>query len=320
MKTESILTAVPPPLKRERLRPWASILPTATLISATLMVTACSSPPRPAGTAPGVVYDANGRTSWSSMSHVPDFATFNFEPFNRQDAVAIALREWRLFGSPVVDDDPESRPDNADPSLKPERMPGLWQRVGEYWWVGQNAGTHQVAWTGKQDGTGRHFSARDDGNYAWSAAFISYIMRIDGANGRFPYAPNHATYINAAISGQSSGLIAQKPSDYAPQLGDLICAGRGRSRNIRYAMLPTARTFPSHCGIVVATEQNGTPFGHQISMIGGNVMDAVALTHVPTDGSGRLASSSGQSYDSRYNWLTVLQVRYDAEQEPDVGM
>ncbi len=55
-------------------------------------------------------------------------------------------------------------------------------------------------------------------------------------------------------------------------------------------------------------------------MIGGNVMDAVALTHVPTDAAGRLADSSGQSYDSRYNWLTVLQVKYDAEQEPDAGM
>lgn len=291
-----------------------------TVVSALLMISACSAPPRPAGASGGVVYDADGRTSWSSYNHAPDFATLNYEPFNRQDAVAIALREWRLFGSPVVDDDPESRPDNADPSLKPERMPGLWQRVGEYWWIGQNAGAHQVGWTGKQDGTGRRFPARDDGNYAWSAAFISYVMRIDGANSRFPYSPNHATYINAAVSGQTSGLIARRPSDYAPQLGDLICVGRGRSRDINYAMLPTARNFPSHCGIIVSTGQSGAPFGRQISMVGGNVMDAVALTHVPTDAAGRLADSSGQSYDSRYNWLTVLQVRYDAEREPDAGM
>ena len=30
-------------------------------------------------------------------AHVPDFATRPFEPFNRQDVVALAMREWRLL-------------------------------------------------------------------------------------------------------------------------------------------------------------------------------------------------------------------------------
>lgn len=62
--------------------------------------------------------------------HVPDFATRGFASFNRQDAIAIALREWRLFGQPVDDDDPEQRPDASGTAVKPERLPGLWERVG----------------------------------------------------------------------------------------------------------------------------------------------------------------------------------------------
>ena len=50
-------------------------------------------------------------------AHVPDFARRPYEPFNRTAAVAIALREWRLFGSPIVDEDPRDRLP-IDPELK----------------------------------------------------------------------------------------------------------------------------------------------------------------------------------------------------------
>ena len=53
----------------------------------------------------------------------------------------------------------------------------------------------------QNDSAGTPFDFVHDARYAWSAAFISYVMRIDGAGDRFPYAPNHSTYINAAASG-----------------------------------------------------------------------------------------------------------------------
>ncbi|WP_415489570.1 DUF2272 domain-containing protein [Acetobacter sp.] len=252
-------------------------------------------------------------------SHVPDFASRNFTPFNRQDVVAIAMREWRLFGMPVNDDDPELRPEPTTASVKPERSPGLWQRVGEYWWIGQDPQETESSWSGKYDADGRIFPFEHDGHYAWSAAFISYVMRVAGANERFPYSPNHSTYINAAASGQSTGLRAHDPASYIPKLGDLICTGRGGSKSVRFSSLPTSFGFPAHCGIVVATGQNGQPFGHQLSIIGGNIDDAVALTHVPTDANGAIASADGHSYDSRYPWCAVLEVVYDAETEPDAG-
>ena len=66
---------------------------------------------------------------------VPTFATVPFAPFNRLDTIAIAMREWRLFGQKVEDEPADLRPVPL-PEDKPERQPGLWQRVGEYWWIG----------------------------------------------------------------------------------------------------------------------------------------------------------------------------------------
>lgn len=234
-------------------------------------------------------------------ARVPPFASQPYEPFSRGAAVAIALREWRLFGSPVDDAPPGPRAPDAP---MPERAQGLWQRVGEYWWIGLNPDRPEGWWTGKHDANGQVFPRADDGQYAWSAAFISYVMRIAGAGDLFPYAPDHAHYINAARE-DFGALRAWRPTDYAPRLGDLICAGRGRAAGIRFADLP-APIFPAHCAIVVAR----TP--GQISVIGGNVGDAVSLTHVPVTADGKLAGPDGVVLDGRYPWFVVIQLLYPA--------
>lgn len=123
------------------------------------LLPSCSSTPQPAAQTPvqtPMAQYANGRTgAYGYDGHVPDFASRNFVPFNRQDVVAIAMREWRMFGSPVSDDDPEDRPEPSAPSLKPERIPGLWQRVGEYWWIGQDPYETEVSWSGKYNADGQ---------------------------------------------------------------------------------------------------------------------------------------------------------------------
>jgi hypothetical protein len=236
--------------------------------------------------------------------HVPAFANQGWAPFSRAAAVAIALREWRLFGQPVDDDPPDTRPIPL-PEDKPERMDGLWQRVGEYWWIGQEPDAKEVAWTGKHDETGTIFPAGVDGNYAWSAAFISYVMRIAGASSRFPYAASHATYINLAAANASPGLQAQPIQAYAPTLGDLICTGRGRAATMRFTDLPTQNPFPSHCDIVVGVAPGA------LTVIGGNVDDAVTEKHIPVAVNGLLAGADGTPVDTRYPWFVVLKVLYD---------
>ncbi len=244
-------------------------------------------------------------------AHVPDFARRPFEVFSRTNAVAIALREWRAWGSPVDDDPPNSHPDPGE--AKPERQPGLWQRVGEYWWLGQNADQPANGWTGKHDSFGTLYPPKDDEQYAWSAAFISYIMRTAGAGPRFPYSPSHSTYINAAAqmaqgiaigTQQNWDIIAMRPDSYAPQPGDLICHGRRAAKTLRFEDLP-AGSFTSHCDIAIGPTPDG------LAVIGGNVDDAVTLKHIPTDTAGRIAGPGNAPYDRRYPWMVILRVLYE---------
>ena len=240
---------------------------------------------------------------------MPEFATKHYEPFNRADTVAIAMREWRLFGQPVDDAPPDARP-NPPPEEKPERQPGLWQRVGEYWWIGQDPRGRESAWTGKHDQNGAVFPHAEDDEYAWSAAFISYVMRIAGAGDRFPYAANHATYVNAAASHASPILRPWPTESYAPRPGDLICRGRNWASGLSFNDLPTRPLWPGHCAIVVVSQPE------LLSVLGGNVDDAVTMTHVPVTETGMLARPDGTILDNRYRWFVVLQVLYDAEAEP----
>ncbi|MGH7103192.1 MAG: DUF2272 domain-containing protein, partial [Acetobacteraceae bacterium] len=115
-----------------------------TLIAALLVLAACTAP------------DAQ----------VPPFAREPYEAFSRSAAIAIATDQWRLFGSPVDDSMPGSRPP-PKPWQKPERQPGLWQQVGLYWWLGMNAGTRFARWTGKHDAHGQVFPANKDSEFAW---------------------------------------------------------------------------------------------------------------------------------------------------------
>jgi hypothetical protein len=236
----------------------------------------------------------------------PPFASRPYQPFSRKAVVAIALREWRLFGSPVADtaSGEDRRPDAA----KPERQEGLWQRVGEYWWLGLDGRGDSARWTGAHAEDGHVFSPDDDGDYAWSAAFISYVMRIAGASERFPYAPNHSHYIDEAARQAKLGssrwlILAMRPENYAPQPGDLICHGRDEAAHLRFDDLPAGYYFPAHCDVVVDVSVPGL-----ISVVGGNVSDAVTMKHVHVTRSGLLAAPDGRLLDPDYPAMVVLKV------------
>jgi hypothetical protein len=240
------------------------------------------------------------------LVHVPDFARKPFAPFSAAEAIAIATREWRAWGQLVDDDPPETRPP-VPAAFKPERMAGMWQRVGEYWWLGQDASRSESAWTGRTDEFGTVFDAGGDAAFAWSAAFISYVMRTAGAGPRFPYSPAHATYINAARqmsmgTATNWALSAESALLAAPRPGDLICAGRANARAMVFEDLPTGN-FPSHCDLVAAND------GAALSVIGGNVDDAVVMKHIPLTIDGRIA-------DPRYPWFVVIRVLYDVPLGP----
>ncbi len=264
-------------------------------LSILLVLAACAT--RPAPSVPAAASNAPPATLLDQ--HVADFAKRPFEPFSRANAVGIAMREWRGFGA-LVDDDP---PDDSHPlprSLRPDKQPGLWQRVGEYWWLGQDAGSRESGWTSKYDEFGQLYQGDAP---AWSAAFVSYVMRVAGAGRRFPYSPLHADYINAAVQG-TGVLRAERPEAYAPQPGDLICVARNRTRRMRFEDLSGAR-FYGHCDIVTVA----TP--GQLTTVGGNIDGGVTMKHVPTTSAGLLSDAGGRVVDPRYDWFVVLRVLYD---------
>ena len=92
-------------------------------------------------------------------AHIPPFARWPYQAFSREAAVQIALREWRGFGQQVVFPNIELPEDE-------EREEGLWQRVGEYWWLGLDSRWREQNWTGIHDENGVVFPASEDGNFA----------------------------------------------------------------------------------------------------------------------------------------------------------
>ena len=229
--------------------------------------------------------------------HLPPYVRRGFEPFTRANAIGIARREWRGFGSLVNDAPPGSDPSRE---YRPDRQAGLWQRVADYWWSSQDAGTNESQWSSLYNESGTPYSA---GAPAWSAAFISYVMRTAGAGTRFPYSPLHADYINAAARGEGV-LHAESTATAVPSPGDLICYGRLSARNMQFEDLPATRFF-GHCDIVVDAVPG------QLTVIGGNVSAAVTMKHVPTTPQGTLGGPGGL-VDGRYPWFVVVRVQYDA--------
>jgi uncharacterized protein DUF2272 len=229
--------------------------------------------------------------------HIPPYAKKPYEPFSREAAVQIALREWRAFGQKII-----LTPDQPESADSEERDEGLWQRVGDYWWQGLNYGASGGAWTGKHDSGGIEFPRGQDGEFAWSAAFIDYVMRMAGAGSRFPYSPSHSDYINAARTQPGLAVTALPLTQYAPLPGDLVCMWRS-GHQVTYEDLPAGH-FPSHCDIVVAQRVSS------LDVIGGNVDNTVALKRVPVAADGRLVGPTGTVVDPDYPWFVVLRVAY----------
>jgi Uncharacterized protein conserved in bacteria (DUF2272) len=272
-----------------------------------LAVGACAATPPNSAEEPGLEAEPSAAQYATRSGHSPPFAQVPYEPFTRAEAVAIAEQEWRLFGQRVDDNPPktESEP-GSDDDLG--RLPGLWERIGEYWWLGQDSQRRESAWTGMHDAAGEQFDPARDDYYAWSAAFISYVMRTAGAGARFPYAPSHSAYINIGRQmqlGRTSGwaIVAERLDQYAPLPGDLICFSREK-RRLKLDGLPK-RHFAGHCDIVVTREQQ------QITVVGGNVDHAVTMKHVPVTPTGQLADAGGAVLDARYPWFVVLRILYD---------
>ncbi len=140
------------------------------------------------------------------------------------------------------------------------------KHIGEYWKsIGMNL-----------DGLDR--------DVPWSAAFISYVVRIAGGYSGFKYSASHSRYCNKAIrcklDAKPHPFWGYKIGSYKPKLGDMVC--RWRNNAISYEYAATNQWYQSHCDIVVSIEDRN------VFTIGGNVKHSVRHTRYKINNQGYL--------------------------------
>lgn len=189
-------------------------------------------------------------------------------PSPRERMVYLAQQEWALFGRPVVDFQASPPtlvyPTGSAPSH--ESQPPFFSRVLLYWYAVSSL--PMLGYNGELR--------------PWSAAFISWLARGAGiAPQDLPSSVLHWDYIAHSLAAQPGArFIAHDAKAYAPGIGDLLCAPRGEDFIKEISDFAHLRRGPYHCDLVVARR------GQELEVIGGNVLDVVALTRVALDAQG----------------------------------
>ncbi|ONG49722.1 hypothetical protein BKE38_20395 [Pseudoroseomonas deserti] len=211
-----------------------------------------------------------------------------YPPSARERMLRIAEAEWRDWGGITVDlrTPRASRPSRGPgPESNLENFPRVlayWRAVEDGGAIARNRRLYGMALGGAP--------AALWGEPAWSAAFISYVLRNAGVDQReFPGSAAHAFYIDgmladAAAFPATAPFIPHDWDSYPPQVGDLVCADRS-DRHLAHWQLRRAETGqfrPMHCDIVVQAGPG------EVAAIGGNIADAVTLSRFAADASGRL--------------------------------
>jgi len=199
--------------------------------------------------------------------------------------LALTRGEWETFGKQRI---------YWEDGVEVIKPVGLWEddklgseRVAEYWRVLDP----DSELTGK------------DCSEPWSAAFISWVMIRGGVDPRqFTRSAAHRDYLKTIIAHADDPAFKfrpRMPADYAPRPGDIICRGRGSTREITdFHALPDDAEL--HCDIVV-TNADG-----KLESIGGNVRQSVSLSERDVDAAGKLGAP----------WFVVIENRYPDPQTP----
>lgn len=183
-----------------------------------------------------------------------------------------------------------------------------WRRVAAYW---RDSGTLNAM--GSIDGAssclaplGVRYTDSDCRAFLvdnpWSAAFISWVMVRAGVPG-FTTSPRHIDYIRAAYQAGPAGSPYRllDPATAKPAPGDMLCFLRDRSSTLSYSGLVQALGngsvghWKSHCEVVVAANLGGD---QTLYLVGGNVMNTVAMRLLQLDRSGRIQLPPARSRDT----------------------
>jgi hypothetical protein len=136
--------------------------------------------------------------------------------------------------------------------------------------------------------------------WAWSAVFISWVMRKAGLDERqFLTGQSHSMYVVDARDGiRPAPAFRVETLPAMPRPGDLICAPRGRDKYIGSPAEIRFGATPMHCDIVVEVDTAA----RVVKAIGGNVQQSVSMDVVELGDSGKLDGFT----NSHLPWLLVM--------------
>lgn len=124
---------------------------------------------------------------------------------------------------------------------------------------------------------------------AWSAVFVSWLMRMGGAApADFKASNAHSRFVYWAIANARAerGLFRGYPIEScAPRVGDLIHNNRGKQK-LDFAFAATHEAYESHSALVVALGRDAS--GAFALTVGGNEGDTVGRKRVPLGADGKI--------------------------------
>lgn len=129
--------------------------------------------------------------------------------------------------------------------------------------------------------------------HPWSAVFVSWVMQAAGARS-FRGSRAHVVYVAAAKRNRLAGahdnpFWAYRPTEVAPQIGDLVCFERSGS-GVTYDNVDDGQHRASHCDVVTAIRPGF------LRVVGGNVNQNVdAKENIRLLPDGRVARDGKQA-------------------------
>lgn len=161
----------------------------------------------------------------------------------KRKAVRIAKKEWKLWNKP---------------SAWNENSPVRYKDLKRYW---DSVGWNENSWS--PTGT------------AWSAAFMSYVVKNAKPKNQFSYSSSHSKYIRQAIQNRKTNnknpFKGYRLNEKKIDVGDLVCY----SRESQTDLYDRTSSYMSHCDIVTGIGKD------YAEIIGGNVGNSVTKKLIP---------------------------------------
>lgn len=137
--------------------------------------------------------------------------------------------------------------------------------------------------------------------WAWSAAFISWVMRQAGlTEAQFLTGQAHNLYVTDARDGVlPTPAFHVEPYPALPQPGDMVCSARDTWQDVTRVEQIRAGHTAMHCDIVVEMDAEQ----RIVKAIGGNVQQSVSMSLIPWPDAAGIGEEGAEAYAP---WLLVM--------------